>query len=303
MAASVGLPREQTGGVRGERKASSLALVALAVGLIASPLGANPRVDVVSDWAISDNMTALGYSPRVVPLDNNAPGSRTESSTPTSPSRTTWSCRARTRLPARRRDLPVAAEGDRQLGAVRSRHQHRRQPGRRHRLGRPDHPLLELAARRRRSYPAGHPMAGQTIPVTDPARFTTPGAFCGDWPMFREPADPAPGSPSAARKACTSSTSATRRTPTSSRSSTRRAARTPRRSCRISPTTGCSSTRTRRRQPSSASPTRVIRRRSPARGIDIIEVPLANPAAASYLRFEPLGDPGRCPGHGSPSLP
>ena len=42
-------------------------------------------------------------------------------------------------------------------------------------------------------YPVGHPMAGQTIPVTDPARFTTPGAFCGDWPMFREPADPATG--------------------------------------------------------------------------------------------------------------
>ena len=39
-------------------------------------------------------------------------------------------------------------------------------------------------------YPAGHPLAGQTIPVTDPARFTTPGAFCGDWPMFREPATP-----------------------------------------------------------------------------------------------------------------
>ena len=52
----------------------ALALVALAVGLIASPLGATPRVDVVSDWAISDNMTALGYSPRVVPLDNTVPG-------------------------------------------------------------------------------------------------------------------------------------------------------------------------------------------------------------------------------------
>src|ERR671915_1814509 len=28
------------------------------------------------------------------------------------------------------------------------------------------------------------------IPVTDPLRFTQPGAFCGDWPMFREPAAP-----------------------------------------------------------------------------------------------------------------
>ena len=24
--------------------------------------------------------------------------------------------------------------------------------------------------------------------MTDPLRYTTPGAFCGDWPMFREPA-------------------------------------------------------------------------------------------------------------------
>jgi len=38
-------------------------------------------------------------------------------------------------------------------------------------------------------YPEGHPMAGQTIPTSDPARFTTPGSFCGDWPMFRTPAE------------------------------------------------------------------------------------------------------------------
>ena len=74
----------------------ALALVALAVGLIASPLGANPRVDIVSTWAVSDNMTALGYSARVVPLDNNSPDNGTECSTPTSPSRTTWSSRGRT---------------------------------------------------------------------------------------------------------------------------------------------------------------------------------------------------------------
>ena len=43
--------------------------------------------------------------------------------------------------------------------------------------------------------PAPHYPDGTTIPVTDPARFTTPGAFCGDWPMFREPADPAAGLP------------------------------------------------------------------------------------------------------------
>ena len=51
-----------------------LALIALAVGLIASPLGATPPPNVVSGWAVSDNMRALGYSPREVPLDNTAPG-------------------------------------------------------------------------------------------------------------------------------------------------------------------------------------------------------------------------------------
>ena len=43
-----------------------------------------------------------------------------------------------------------------------------------------------------RSWNSGTPAPrypdGTVIPVTDPARFTTPGAFCGDWPMFREPA-------------------------------------------------------------------------------------------------------------------
>ena len=33
-----------------------------------------------------------------------------------------------------------------------------------------------------------NPATGLPFPTTDPARYTTPGAFCGDWPMFREPA-------------------------------------------------------------------------------------------------------------------
>jgi hypothetical protein len=52
----------------------SLALVALAVGLIASPLGANPNVPHVSNWAVTDNLTALGYSDRTIPLANSVPG-------------------------------------------------------------------------------------------------------------------------------------------------------------------------------------------------------------------------------------
>jgi hypothetical protein len=49
-----------------------LALVALALGIIAAPLSASgpPKVPVVADWNVSDNLTALGYSPR----PNPAPG-------------------------------------------------------------------------------------------------------------------------------------------------------------------------------------------------------------------------------------
>ena len=144
-------------------------------------------------------------------------------------------------------------------------------------------------------YPVGHPMAGQTIPVTDPARFTTPGAFCGDWPMFREPADPATGLAERGQEGVHIIDISTRRTPTPSRSSTRRAGLTPRRWCPTSPTTGCSSTATRRAATSFGDPPGDPPPLSCA-GYDIIAVPLANPAAASYVRFEAAGDPSMPPG-------
>ncbi len=51
-----------------------LALVVLGIGILASPLGANPRVDVVANWAKTDNMTAIGYSPRLVEFPGPAAG-------------------------------------------------------------------------------------------------------------------------------------------------------------------------------------------------------------------------------------
>ena len=50
------------------------ALCALAIGIVAAPLAAAPGVDVVSDWEISDNMTAIGFSPNPVPTENSTPG-------------------------------------------------------------------------------------------------------------------------------------------------------------------------------------------------------------------------------------
>jgi hypothetical protein len=46
--------------------------VALALGIVAAPLSASgpPKVPVVADWSVTDNLTALGYSPR----PNPAPG-------------------------------------------------------------------------------------------------------------------------------------------------------------------------------------------------------------------------------------
>jgi hypothetical protein len=51
-----------------------LILVALGIGIVASPLGASPRVDVVSNWAKTDNLTAIGFSPRFVEFPGPAAG-------------------------------------------------------------------------------------------------------------------------------------------------------------------------------------------------------------------------------------
>jgi hypothetical protein len=137
-------------------------------------------------------------------------------------------------------------------------------------------------------YPAGHPMAGQTIPVTDPARFTTPGAFCGDWPMFREPA--AAPLPERGQEGVHIIDISDPQNP----------------DVIAFVDTPCGS-HTETLVPDLANDRLLVYSNSSAnttfgdptpgelpfncRGIDIIEVPLDDPAAASYLRFEPAGDP------------
>ena len=137
-------------------------------------------------------------------------------------------------------------------------------------------------------YPEGHPMAGQTIPTSDPARFTTPGAFCGDWPMFREPA--APPLPERGQEGVhvidisdptNPDVIAFVDTPCGSHTET------------LMPDLA----NNRLLVYSNSSANTTFGGGDPAesplncRGIDIIEVPLGNPAAASYLRFERSGDP------------
>jgi hypothetical protein len=129
---------------------------------------------------------------------------------------------------------------------------------------------------------------GQTIPVTDPARFNTPGSFCGDWPMYREPAaDPLPERGQEGVHIIDISDPANPDvigfvdTPCGSHTET------------LVPdlqndrlliySNSSANTTFGDPTPGELPPN--------CRGIDIIEVPLADPASASYLRFEPAGDP------------
>jgi hypothetical protein len=147
-----------------------------------------------------------------------------------------------------------------------------------------------------RSWNSGTPAPrypdGTTIPVTDPARFTTPGAFCGDWPMFREPAtEPLPERGQEGVHIIDISD------PTNP-------------DVVAFVDTPCGS-HTETLVPDLANNRLLVYSNSSAgtvfggdpndptitscAGIDIVEVPLANPANASYLRFEPSGDPGHPP--------
>jgi hypothetical protein len=135
-------------------------------------------------------------------------------------------------------------------------------------------------------------MAGQTIPTSDPARFTTPGAFCGDWPMFREPA--AEPLPERGQEGVHIIDISDPKNP----------------DVIAFVDTPCGS-HTETLVPDLANNRLLVYSNSSAgtvfggdpndptitscAGIDIVEVPLANPAAASYLRFEPSGDPSMDP--------
>jgi hypothetical protein len=142
-----------------------------------------------------------------------------------------------------------------------------------------------------RSWNSGTPapqVGGVPIPVTDPARYTTPGAFCGDWPMFREPAAPPlpergqegvhiidisdPTNPDVIGFVDTPCGSHTETLVPDLENG------------RLLIYSNSSANTT------FGSPTPPETPLT-CRGIDVIEVPLDDPADASYLRFEPAGDP------------
>jgi hypothetical protein len=134
----------------------------------------------------------------------------------------------------------------------------------------------------------GGPMNGETIPVTDPLRFTQPGAFCGDWPMFREPAaDPLPERGQEGVHIIDVSDPEEPEvvgfvdTPCGSHTET---LVPDLRNDRLLIYSNSSANTTFGDPTPGEMPMH-------CGGIDIIEVPLDDPADASYLRFEPAGDP------------
>jgi hypothetical protein len=143
-----------------------------------------------------------------------------------------------------------------------------------------------------RSWNSGTPAPrypdGTTIPTSDPARFTTPGAFCGDWPMYREPA--APPLPERGQEGVhvidisdptNPDVVAFVDIPCGSHTET---LVPDLENGRLLVYSNPSAGNVFGGDPGGEQPVS-------CRGFDVIEVPLANPGAASYLRFEPAGDP------------
>ena len=212
------------------RAPRKIALAAVAAAcMLVIPLAAAAGGDGRARWRgrrprsiFTDNLRPIGFSARTVPADNFRRARRLQLR-PRVLGRNGGPGHLR-RLPAGRHLDPREPEGDHQLEDCAS-------PT--NTVGNQGDVIVwgDLIIRSWNSpTPAPQLPRRPRDPGHRSARLTQPGAFCGDWPMYRRLAA-APAASTAARRACTSSTSATRATRRSSRSSTRRAARTPRRWC------------------------------------------------------------------------
>jgi len=259
------------------------AALAACAALVPATASAQGDVDAAtSTFDFTKNLHPLGYSPRVVPIDNTVPGQGVFNSDlafegrtvvqgtyggfrlidvtePDAPSEiVNWTeCASNTNTVGNQGDVIVWGD---------------------------------LVFRSWNSATPAPQVNGVNIPVTDPARYTTPGAFCGDWPMFREPADPATGLPERGQEGVhiidisdpeNPDVIGFVDTPCGSHTET------------LVP--DLENNRLLIYSNSSANTTFGVPGggETPVQcaGIDIIEVPLDDPASASYLRFEQAGDP------------
>jgi hypothetical protein len=266
-------------------------LIACAAVLVGAVLpltaGAVPpsAAQATATFTYTQNMHPLGYSPRVVPLDNTVPGSGVFNS-----DLAFWGNTAVQGTYAGFRLINVE-EPDNPVEII----NWTECASPTNTVGNQGDVIIwgDLLIRSWNSAtPAPHYPDGTTIPVTDPARYTTPGAFCGDWPMFREPAvEPLPERGQEGVHIIDISDPknpdviAFVDTPCGSHTETL--------------TPDLANNRLLVYSNSSAGTVFGGDPNDPTitscAGIDIIEVPLSNPAAASYLRFEPSGDPAHPP--------
>ena len=261
-----------------------LGCAAVVVGIVLAPATASavpPAVaQATSTFDYTQNMHPLGFSENTVPLDNTVPGQGVFNSDlafwGTTAVQGTYSGFRLVDIsaPANPREIIDWTECTSPTSTV----------------GNQGDVIIwgDLLIRSWNSPTPAPQVGGVNIPVSDPARYTTPGAFCGDWPMFREPA--APPLPERGQEGvhiidisdptnpdvigfvdipCGSHTEtlvpdlANNRLLVYSNASANTTFGSP--------------------QPGEEPLN--------CRGIDIVEVPLADPAAASYLNFVPSGDP------------
>ena len=155
-------------------------LAALAIPLSAS---AAPVDDAVSTFDYSQNMHPLGFSPREIPLDNTVPGQGSFNS-----DLAFWGRTAVQGTYAGFRLVDVS-DPENPVEIINWEECNSRFNSQ----GNQGDVIIwgDLIFRSWNSgTPAPHYPDGTTIPTTDPARYTTPGSYCGDWPMYREPAAP-----------------------------------------------------------------------------------------------------------------
>jgi hypothetical protein len=265
----------------------SVVLVATVLPLTASAVPPTAaRATATFDY--TKNMHPLGYSPRVVPLDNTVPGSGVFNS-----DLAFWGDTAVQGTYAGFRLINVE-EPDNPVEII----NWTQCASNTNTVGNQGDVIIwgDLIFRSWNSPTPAPQVGGVPIPITDPARFTTPGAFCGDWPMFREPADPTAGLPERGQEGvhiidisdpANPDVIGFVDTPCGSHTET------------LVP--DVENGRLLIYSNSSANTTFGVpgggETPLTCRGIDIIEVPLDAPASASYLRFEPAGEPGVPPDH------
>jgi LVIVD repeat len=170
--------------MRGSKARRLGAVAAVGVGLLlaaAAPAAQAQVAPPFDQFTFTSNLTPLGYSERIVPIDNTVPGQGVFNS-----DLAFWGDTAVQGSYAGFRLIDVSDPANPEL--IKNWTECTSPTSTTGNQG----DVIVWNNLVIRSWNSGTPAPqrnGQSIPVTDPARFTTPGAFCGDWPMFREPAE------------------------------------------------------------------------------------------------------------------